>query len=91
MNHDGSGSQFSVVTKIVSDVIVITQIVNKNACVRRVLRKLGPGVTYVTNATSEQIKVGTALACAYELSVLPNLCLHESEPTSPASLASVHT
>ena len=31
-------------------------IVNKNTCAVCVLRKLGPGLTYVTNATSEQIK-----------------------------------
>jgi len=45
------------------------QIVNKNGSAVCVLWKLGSGVTYVTNATSEQIKVGTALT----LCVLPNL------------------
>ena len=44
-----------------------------NACAVSVLRKLGPGVTYVTNATSGQIKAGTALAHACEVCLLPNL------------------
>ena len=45
------------------------QIVNKNECAVCVLWKLGSGVTYITNPTSEQTKVGTALA----LCVMPNL------------------
>ena len=37
------------------------------------MRKHGLGVTYVTNATSEKIEAGTALARACEVCVLPNL------------------
>ena len=48
-----------------------------------VLRKLGPGVTYVTNVTSEQIKAGTALVREYELCTLLNLGPTESGPTLP--------
>ena len=33
----------------------------KNACAASVLRKLGPDVTFVTNAISEQIKPGLRL------------------------------
>ena len=36
-------------------------VLNKIACALSVLRKRGPGVTYVTNATSEQIKAGLRL------------------------------
>ena len=36
-------------------------VLNKNACAISFLRKLGPGVTYVTNATSKQTKHGLRL------------------------------
>ena len=63
--------------------IVIMQMLNKNARAVCVLRKLIPDVTYVTNATSEQIKVSTALARACEVCILPNLGPSEAGPTSP--------
>ena len=58
---------------------------NKNACALYIkyLRKLGPGVTYVTSDTSEQIKAGTELARVLEVCVLLNLGPVESWPTSP--------
>ena len=36
-----------------------SKLVNNKACAESVWRKLGPGMTYVTNAMSEQIKAGT--------------------------------
>ena len=45
--------------------------INKNACGLCLLRNLSTGTTYVTNTTSEQIKVGYA----------------ESEPARPGSLS----
>jgi len=47
----------------------ITPIFNTTACVVSVFRKFGPGVTYITNATSEQIKADTALAHACQISL----------------------
>jgi len=67
------------------NMIVITLMFDKNACAIRVLMKIGPGVTYFTIAKSEEIKADTALACACEICVSPNLGPAESEPTSPIS------
>ena len=47
-----------------------SQILNKSACAVSVLRKLGPCVTNVTNATSEQINANNALMRACEKCIL---------------------
>ena len=39
-------------------------------------------MTYVTNATSEQLKTGTSLARIYKVCILPNLGLVKSGPTT---------
>ena len=62
--------------------IIIRPVLNENACAECVLGELGPGFTYVTNATSEQIQAGTALARACELCVLTNLGPAEFGPSS---------
>ena len=58
--------------------IVVTQLLKTNACAVYVLRKFRQGVPYINNATSEQIKAGTALARACEVWLVPNLNPAES-------------
>ena len=54
-------TQFPLVIHQVFQYDCYSQVLYTNACALSVLRKHGPGVTYVTNATSEQIKTGLRL------------------------------
>ena len=54
------------------------------------MRKLGPGVMYVFNPTSQQLKPCTALACACEVCILVNLGPAESGSTTAGIKGTKH-
>ena len=64
-DRNGSRPGFVIVTSTAIHKVFqydcYSQVFNKNACKVSVLRKRGPGVTYVNNATSEHIKAGLCL------------------------------